>query len=158
MTSFIRRVSGNTSRGVLGFSFLILLFAIGVIYAEVSNIVTEIEPQPRTAELPNEASVAEIDAAQGQPIPVIIVDISLRGFEPQNIQRPKGRALIVVYNNSLRPQLNLQLKTLDGTLIKEFSIPRSKRKLTYSSVLHPGQYQIVDTDRPENVLRIEITQ
>lgn len=142
------------------------VFALGMIapneWFPRSVVTSTIENVPNlttsVAAKTEEEAPPAVESVSDSKLEVELVVISPTGFEPNVIRRNSGRVLLVVVNDSNRPLITLRAEAANGSVIRQIQMPRTKRRWELPVNLRRGRFQIVDTERPDNVLNIEITE
>jgi hypothetical protein len=79
------------------------------------------------------------------------------GFEPKEINRPKGQFLLVVHNRSGVEEVNLRLDHEAGNRLHEVRVGRDRLDWRAPLDLHPGQYVLTEAGHPGWICRINVT-
>lgn len=128
-------------------SFAVIVLTIGLVGASPDMPATvDASPASAATPLPPGQTRAEL------------ITITPRGFEPSQITRPAGRALVVVVNKSEHPTTTLRLLAENGSVLGQVQMPRNRRRWSQFVTLVPGRYRIVDVNRPNVFCNIEVTQ
>ncbi len=98
-------------------------------------------------------SNAALPAQQGR-IEEVKIRLSTEGFEPAEISRSAGPFMILVENVNLDGEYRLQLKSADGSVLKEVAV--QKGSAGWGVDLPIGQYTLTEASHPEWTCRITI--
>jgi hypothetical protein len=109
--------------------------------AERSALATKAEPAPPAAPARTSSGQERVEAE--------VITLGPTGFEPAEIRRPAGRALLAVDNESGLEEAVIRLTRADGQLLHEARIPRRQKKWRQVFDFTPGVYTLTVVDRSE---------
>jgi hypothetical protein len=76
------------------------------------------------------------------------------GFTPAEVQRAAGTFAIAVVNSAIAGEYTLQLKTQDGTVLKEVQVQQGSAAWTVT--LSAGEYTLTEASHPQWLCRITV--
>jgi len=86
-----------------------------------------------------------------------LITVTSNGFEPLEINRPKGSFLLMVQNRSGLPDVAIQLNREAGPNLRALQLPREQPNWDDVIDLQPGRYVLTEADHPDWSCRITIT-
>lgn len=101
--------------------------------------------------------VAPSSSSPHKALEAEIVTIRPWGFEPAEINRPKGRFVLMVDNRSGLGDVDLRLNRQAGGSLHQVRVPREQQDWNDEFELEPGQYVLTESSHPEWSCRITIT-
>lgn len=88
---------------------------------------------------------------------VEIITLLPTGFEPKEINRPKGQFLLVVHDRSGTSEVNFHLNREAGNRLHDVRLEEGILSWRTPLDLHPGKYMLTDVEHPEWSCRINVT-
>jgi hypothetical protein len=108
----------------------------------------------------NSTATPVLTATQGRPhsnMEAELITVTPNGFEPLEINRPKGSFLLMVQNRSGLPDVAIQLNREAGPNLQALQLPREQPNWDDVIDLEPGRYVLTEADHPGWSCRITIT-
>ena len=108
----------------------------------------------------NSTATPVLTATQGRPhsnMEAELITVTPNGFEPLEINRPKGSFLLMVQNRSGLPDVAIQLNRKAGPNLRALQLPREQPNWDDVIDLEPGRYVLTEADHPGWSCRITIT-
>jgi len=108
----------------------------------------------------NSTATPVLTATQGRPhsnMEAELITVTPNGFEPLEINRPKGSFLLMVQNRSGLPAVAIQLNREAGPNLRALQLPREQPNWDDVIDLEPGRYVLSEADHPSWSCRITIT-
>jgi len=108
----------------------------------------------------NSTATPVLTGTQGRPhsnMEAELITVTPNGFEPLEINRPKGSFLLMVQNRSGLPAVAIQLNREAGPNLRALQLPREQPNWDDVIDLEPGRYVLSEADHPSWSCRITIT-
>ena len=96
------------------------------------------------------SSTTRLDAAH--------ITLRRTGFEPNDITRQAGRFLLAVDNVTGMGEMSYRLVNQTGARVRDFPATKGRFRLRKVIDLPPGRYALVETNHPEWICRITVTE
>jgi hypothetical protein len=117
------------------------------------------------AELPAVTSTEAAQPTESTVLPsddpertdVEIITLLPTGFEPKEINRPKGQFLLVVHDRSGADDVNFRLNREAGNRLHDVRVEEGMLSWRTPLDLHPGAYVLTEAGHPEWSCRINVT-
>lgn len=136
------------------FPTAILLTAFGFGRGKTTRV-----PIPATDSASPAASLAPIFQGNSSTTRVDAAHITLRrtGFEPNEITRPAGPFLLAVDNVTGMGEMSFRLLNRAGARVRDFPA-KGRFRLRRIVDLPPGKYALIETNHPEWICHIRVTE
>jgi hypothetical protein len=95
-------------------------------------------------------------AAATDRIEVEEVVVTPTGFDPQKIDRPAGRFILVISNRLIAKDCEFRLQREAGPKLHDVSLKRGEHDWNDSFDLTPGRYVLTEANHPDWICRINI--
>jgi hypothetical protein len=108
----------------------------------------------------NSTATPVLTVTQGPPhsnMEAELITVTPQGFEPLEINRPKGSFLLMVQNRSGLPDVAIQLNHEAGPKLRALQLPREQPNWDDVIDLPPGRYVLTEADHPGWSCSITIT-
>ena len=152
------------TRGMRSARPMIALVSVAVFVCTASSVATRWRAHSGSVTaLAKPSSIRpapELDKSisQGKLTESVLLTVTPRGFDLQEITVPAAPFFLLVENRSGLSEMSLSLQSDAGSLIKAARVQREELDWAELLDLSPGKYVLVEASHPEQVCRLTVAQ